>query len=135
MPNWRDGRVVLLGDSTWCASPLSGLGTALALRGAAELAAALDAAGVLADPGRLPTALEAFEQAMRPRIASAQQLPPGRVASVAPRTALGIRVNALAMRLLRSRALRPLVRRAMAGTEHGRTPGKVTVTTAAAPAG
>ncbi|RKE16873.1 FAD-dependent monooxygenase [Streptomyces sp. TLI_171] len=126
MPSWRDGRVVLLGDSAWCASPLSGLGTALALRGAAELAAALDAADVLADPGRLPAALAAFEQAMRPRVASAQQLPPGRVASVAPRTALGIRANALAMRALQSRALRPLVRRAMAGTEHGRTAAQPT---------
>ncbi|MFJ5228446.1 FAD-dependent monooxygenase [Kitasatospora sp. NPDC088391] len=121
MPSWHDGRVVLLGDSAWCASPLSGLGTALALRGAAELATALDASGALADPARLPAALAAFERAMRPRAASAQQLPPGRVASVAPNTALGIRINALAMRALQSRPLRPLVRRAMAGTEHGRT--------------
>ncbi|QKW22506.1 FAD-dependent monooxygenase [Kitasatospora sp. NA04385] len=120
VPSWHDGRVVLLGDSAWCASPLSGLGTALALRGAAELAAALDAAGALADPGRLPAALAAFERTMRPRTASAQQLPPGRVAAAAPKTALGIRVNALAMRTLQARPLRPLIRRAMAGTEHGR---------------
>ncbi|MFK0191491.1 FAD-dependent monooxygenase [Kitasatospora sp. NPDC090308] len=121
MPSWRDGRVVLLGDSAWCASPLSGLGTALALRGAAELAAALKSADVPSDPRRLPAALASYERAMRPRVTSAQQLPPGRVASMAPATALGIRANALAMRALQSRPLRPLVRRAMAGTEHGRS--------------
>ena len=41
MPTWHDGRVVLLGDSAWCASPLSGLGTALALQGAQALAESL----------------------------------------------------------------------------------------------
>ncbi|MCS0603747.1 FAD-dependent monooxygenase [Streptomyces sp. LP11] len=120
VPRWSDGRVVLLGDSAWCASPLSGLGTALALRGAAELATALRAAGAPDDTGRLPAALADFERAMRPRAASAQQLPPGRVASMAPKTALGIRVNALVMRALQSKAARPLVNRAFAATEHGR---------------
>ncbi|MFJ1755362.1 FAD-dependent monooxygenase [Kitasatospora sp. NPDC088134] len=121
MPSWHDGRVVLLGDSAWCASPLSGLGTALALRGAATLATALTATALTA-PGHLPAAFAVFERAMRPRVTSAQQLPPGRLASVAPETALGIRLNAFAMRALQARPLRPLVRRAMATTEHGRTP-------------
>ena len=120
MPGWHDGRVVLLGDSAWCASPLSGLGTALALRGADELAAALRTAGVAHDPARLPAALTAFETAMRPHTSAARQLPPGRVAAAAPRSALGIRVNALAMRALQSRALRPLIARAMASSEHAR---------------
>ncbi|MFC8130189.1 FAD-dependent monooxygenase [Streptomyces sp. NPDC057302] len=121
VPCWNTGRIVLLGDSAWCASPLSGLGTALALRGAAELAAALRAAGAPGDTSQTPAALASFEQAMRPRTASAQQLPPGRIASMAPKSALGIRVNALAMRALQSKAARPLVRRAFADSEHGRT--------------
>ncbi|MEU5689638.1 FAD-binding monooxygenase [Streptomyces venezuelae] len=121
VPCWSTGRTVLLGDSAWCASPLSGLGTALALRGAAELAAALRAAGAPGDTARTPAALTAFEQAMRPRTTSAQQLPPGRVTSMAPKSALGIRINALAMRALQSKAARPLVRKAFAGSEHGRT--------------
>ncbi|MFC9993984.1 FAD-dependent monooxygenase [Nocardia sp. NPDC127526] len=120
MPRWHDGRVVLVGDSAWCASPLSGLGTALALRGAAELASALRSAGALDAPARLPGALAAFEQAMRPRAASAQQLPPGRVAAAAPRSALGIRCNAWVMRAVQSPLLRPLIHRAFAATEHGR---------------
>lgn len=114
MPTWHDGQVVLLGDAAWCASPLSGLGTALALRGAAELAAALRTAGALAG------ALDAFEQTMRPRAASAQQLPPGRVAAAAPRTAGGIRLNAWVMRAVQTPLARPLVRLAMGATEHAR---------------
>ncbi len=122
MPSWSAGRVVLLGDSAWCASPLSGLGTALALRGASELAAALRSAGAANDPGRLPTALATFETTMRPRVASAQQLPPGRVAMVAPRSTLGIHINAWVMRAVQAKALRPLMTRAFAATEHGRRP-------------
>ncbi|MFD8500648.1 FAD-dependent monooxygenase [Amycolatopsis sp. NPDC059657] len=117
MPAWHDGRVVLVGDSAWCASPLSGLGTALALRGADELASALREAG-----NRLPEALAAFESAMRPRVASAQKLPPGRVAAAAPKSKWGIRFNAWVMRTVQSKPLRPLVNRAFAATEHGREP-------------
>ncbi|MEV7598767.1 FAD-dependent monooxygenase [Kitasatospora sp. NPDC089797] len=123
MPSWRSGRIVLLGDSAWCASPLSGLGTALALRGAAELTTALRTAGAPADLTRIPTALADFERTMRPRAASAQQLPPGRVAAAAPNTAWGIRANALAMRAIQSPALRPLMNRAFNASEHGRRTG------------
>jgi 2-polyprenyl-6-methoxyphenol hydroxylase-like FAD-dependent oxidoreductase len=120
MPCWHEGHVVLLGDSAWSASPLSGLGTALALRGAAELAAALrEHSRSGADP--VPAALAAFEAAMRPRVVSAQKLPPGRVAAAAPKTALGIWFNALVMRTLQARILRPVINRAFADSEHGRT--------------
>jgi 2-polyprenyl-6-methoxyphenol hydroxylase-like FAD-dependent oxidoreductase len=118
MPRWYDGHVVLLGDSAWSTSPLSGLGTALALRGAAELAAALHAHS---GADAVPAALAAFEATMRPRVTSAQQLPPGRVAAAAPKTTRGIWLNAFVMRAIQSRTLRPLVRRAFAGSEHGRT--------------
>ncbi|HEY2057302.1 MAG TPA: FAD-dependent monooxygenase [Amycolatopsis sp.] len=118
MPRWHDGHVVLLGDSAWSSSPLSGLGTALALRGAAELAAALRAHS---GADAVPAALAAFEAAMRPRVTSAQQLPPGRVAAAAPKTRRGIWLNAFVMRAIQSRTLRPLVRRAFAGSGHGRT--------------
>ena len=49
LPAWSRGRVVLLGDAAWCPTPLSGLGTSLALVGAYVLAGELAAA---ADPGR-----------------------------------------------------------------------------------
>lgn len=109
--SWSDGRVVLIGDAAWCASPLSGLGTALGLRGAAELARALRQHAVHEDASsaRMTAALQAFEAAMRPRAAASQKLLPGRVAMVAPERRWGIHVNALAMRVLQSRALLPLV--------------------------
>jgi 2-polyprenyl-6-methoxyphenol hydroxylase-like FAD-dependent oxidoreductase len=46
MDHWSQGRVVLVGDAGYCASPMSGQGTSLALVGAyvlaGELAAAVD---------------------------------------------------------------------------------------------
>ncbi len=44
MPSWSKGCVVLLGDAGYCASPLSGQGTSLALVGAYVLAGELKAA-------------------------------------------------------------------------------------------
>src|SRR5690349_23471248 len=42
-PRWATGRVVLLGDAAWCATPVSGMGTSLALVGAYVLAGELTA--------------------------------------------------------------------------------------------
>ncbi|HEY0237324.1 MAG TPA: FAD-dependent monooxygenase [Friedmanniella sp.] len=97
---WHDGRVVLLGDSAWCASPLSGLGTALALEGAYVLAELIAAGESGAAP--LEATLARFEEVMRPRTTAAQRLLPGRVASYAPRTELGIRAAAAAYRLVQT---------------------------------
>src|SRR5262249_12124257 len=44
MPRWSDGRVVLVGDAAYCASPMSGQGTSIALIGAHVLAGELAAA-------------------------------------------------------------------------------------------
>ena len=41
MPSWSSGRVTLAGDAGYCASPLSGMGTSLALVGAYILAGEL----------------------------------------------------------------------------------------------
>ncbi len=45
MPGWSKGRVTLVGDAGYCASPLSGQGTSLALVGAYVLADALAKSG------------------------------------------------------------------------------------------
>ncbi|MEU8935672.1 FAD-dependent monooxygenase [Streptomyces sp. NPDC048409] len=119
VPSWSDGRVVLLGDSAWCASPLSGLGTALALRGAAELADALTAADALRLPHRLSDALTAYEAAMRPRVDDAQRLFPGRVRQAAPRTELGIRVVAWLIRCIQRPPLAKTFSRLAAGHGQG----------------
>lgn len=60
LDTWSSGRVALLGDAAYCASPLSGQGTSLALVGAYVLAGELKAAG-----GEYSKAFIAYEDAMR----------------------------------------------------------------------
>ncbi|MFE5775244.1 FAD-dependent monooxygenase [Brachybacterium sp. NPDC056505] len=115
VPRWHTGRVVLLGDSAWCTSPLSGLGTALALLGAEALANELGDGAV-----PLATALASFEERMRPRAQAARKLLPGRVASHLPRTRVGIRASALAMRAVQW----PVVSRTLAAVTGDRGHGE-----------
>ena len=70
MPKWSKGRVVLVADAAHCASPLSGMGTTLALNGAYNLAGAL-----LQHPDDLESALGQYENKMRPFVDRAQKLP------------------------------------------------------------
>ncbi|MEV4094519.1 FAD-dependent monooxygenase [Streptosporangium saharense] len=66
MDSWSRGRVTLVGDAGYCASPLSGQGTSLAMVGAYVLAEEL---------GRKPAgAFERYEERMRPFVARNQAL-------------------------------------------------------------
>jgi 2-polyprenyl-6-methoxyphenol hydroxylase-like FAD-dependent oxidoreductase len=69
MPRWSQGRVVLVGDAAYCASPMSGQGTSIALIGAHVLAGELAAA--LGDPVR---AFAEYESVMRPFVEANQSL-------------------------------------------------------------
>src|SRR5262245_45589156 len=69
MPRWSEGRVVLVGDAGYCASPMSGQGTSLALIGAYVLAGELAAAS-----GAYQTALDQYEKEMRPFVMLNQAL-------------------------------------------------------------
>jgi 2-polyprenyl-6-methoxyphenol hydroxylase-like FAD-dependent oxidoreductase len=69
MPRWSEGVVVLAGDAGYCASPLSGQGTSLALIGAYVLAGELAAAS-----GAHQTAFDRYEEVMRPFVAANQAL-------------------------------------------------------------
>lgn len=112
-PVWHRRRVVLLGDSAWCSSPLSGLGTSLALVGAHTLAGELAEVGAHhgATEQDLAAALDRYAHRMRPHVTAAQRLPPGRVAFAAPRTRLGARGAAAVVRVVASPLLdRPLTR-------------------------
>lgn len=60
MESWSKGRVALVGDAGYCASPLSGQGTSLALVGAYVLAGEL-----VAVAGDYRTAFARYEQEMR----------------------------------------------------------------------
>lgn len=116
VPAWHTERTVLLGDAAWCASPLSGLGTALALAGADALAASLGAPG---PAGAAPTAaLVAFERAFRPTVEAAQKLIPGRVRMYAPRTRIGSRATIATYRAAQSAPISALLTRAAARYGH-----------------
>jgi 2-polyprenyl-6-methoxyphenol hydroxylase-like FAD-dependent oxidoreductase len=66
MDRWSAGRVTLVGDAGYCATPLSGQGTSLAMVGAYVLAQELGS-----DPA---TAFDRYEQRMRPFVAQNQAL-------------------------------------------------------------
>lgn len=68
---WSHGRVVLLGDAAYCASPIAGVGSSMALIGAYVLAGELAAHG----EGRAGAALASYDAAMRPLVDQSQRLP------------------------------------------------------------
>ncbi|RYY10460.1 MAG: FAD-binding monooxygenase, partial [Cytophagaceae bacterium] len=67
MPAWTKGRVALVGDAGYCASPAAGMGGTLALAGATALADALRQHGSDFEP-----ALPAYDHALRPLVEEAQ---------------------------------------------------------------
>lgn len=105
MPVWSRGRVALVGDAAYCPSPLTGMGTSLALVGAYILSGELTSQD---PPG---TALGRYEELMRPYVAAGQALPPGGINSYAPQTRFAIWLRILTTRLMTSRLLRGPARR------------------------
>lgn len=93
-PRWSAGRVALLGDAAWCATPVSGMGTSLAVVGAYTLAGALAAHTDPAD------AFAGYERRLRPYVERAQQLPPGTPKLAHPTSVAGVRVLRTALRLV-----------------------------------
>jgi 2-polyprenyl-6-methoxyphenol hydroxylase-like FAD-dependent oxidoreductase len=69
LPSWSSGRVALAGDAAYCASPMSGQGSSLALIGAYVLAGELAAAG-----DDYEAAFRAYDRVLRPFIDANQAL-------------------------------------------------------------
>ena len=69
----------------YCASPISGMGTTLALNGAYSLAGA-----IMQNSADLNTAFAEYEKKMRPTVDRAQKLAPGLPHLMNPETAWGI---------------------------------------------
>lgn len=65
---WHKGRVVLLGDAAYCASPFSGMGTTASLVGAYVLAGEISRT-----PKNLPQAFENYHQVLQPFISEIQK--------------------------------------------------------------
>ena len=96
MPTISQGRVTLVGDAGYCASPLSGVGTSLALVGAYVLAGELGHADSL-DGEQIRTALQRYEAVMRPYIDRCQDLPNG-IDGFLPKSASDIVITAQVMK-------------------------------------
>lgn len=87
MKKWWSGRTVLVGDAGYCPSPISGMGTTVAIVGAYVLAGE-----IARNPKDHKAAFEAYEEKMRPFVATAQKLAPGAPAMANPQTQWGISI-------------------------------------------
>ncbi|MCP2319701.1 2-polyprenyl-6-methoxyphenol hydroxylase [Nocardia amikacinitolerans] len=121
MPSWIRGRVALLGDAGYCGSPLTGQGTAMALVGAYVLAGEI--ASRANDPER---ALVRYEEVLRPFVVKAQELPPGGLRAMTPKTRLGIRAGRAVSRLMTAKVMKPLMMRMLTATESYELPDYAT---------
>ncbi|MFE0653530.1 FAD-dependent monooxygenase [Streptomyces sp. NPDC059534] len=101
MPTWSAGRVALVGDAAWCASPASGAGAELALVGAHRLATAL-----AAHRDDHTTAFRRYHAEHHPLVQKKQQIGLN-VRLMVPKTAAGRRARDTIARL-------PLIRAASA---------------------
>ncbi|MEV6038306.1 FAD-dependent monooxygenase [Nonomuraea sp. NPDC052116] len=90
MDRWSKGRVVLVGDAAYCASPAAGQGTSLALVGAYVLA------GELAGGG----GTEGYEREMREFVEANQALGPANVKGMVIGSSLAVWLQTRMIRLL-----------------------------------
>ncbi|MGW2911306.1 FAD-dependent monooxygenase [Streptomyces asoensis] len=93
MDSWSNGRIALVGDAAWCASPASGAGAELALVGAYRLAGELAAAG-----GDHQVAFARYDSTHRPLVDRKQQIGPN-VRLMVPKTEGGRCVRDALVRL------------------------------------
>jgi 2-polyprenyl-6-methoxyphenol hydroxylase-like FAD-dependent oxidoreductase len=106
METWSSGRVVLLGDAGYSPSPLTGLGTSLALVGAYVLAGELAAAG-----GDHVGAFARYETELRGYVAQCQKMPPGGINGFLPRGAAMLWMRNLSMRSMTRWPMRAIMAR------------------------
>ncbi|MBN6057184.1 FAD-dependent monooxygenase, partial [Nonomuraea sp. RK-328] len=104
MDRWSRGRVVLVGDAGYCASPASGQGTSLALVGAyvlaGELAGAQNPAEGAGSRTGFERALDRYESVMRPFVEANQKLGPANLKGMVMGSRLAIRFQLFMIRLL-----------------------------------
>jgi len=101
---WSSRRTVLVGDAGYCPTPLTGLGTSLALVGAYVLAGELATA-----EGDHHVAFARYEQVMRPYVGRGQQLPPGGIKGYAPDSVIAIGLRNASMRWMSRWPMRKLL--------------------------
>lgn len=103
-PHWHKGRVAMIGDAAYCATPIAGKGTDLAVTGAYILA------GELARNKAYKDAFNAYERLMRPYATRVQKLPPGVPRLAYPDSKLGLNILNLFFSLAGSKFARSVVK-------------------------
>lgn len=104
MPTLAAGRVTLVGDAGYCGSPMTGMGTAMALVGAYILAGEL-----AADPADVPAALRRYEEKVTPFLDKAKELPGGGIDMMLSPSAFGTSMRRTANRIMMSKPMRPVM--------------------------
>ena len=110
VPDVARGRVALVGDAGYCGTPLSGMGTAMALVGAYVLAGELVDAG----QGDVPAALARYGRRIEPFIADGKKIPFGSLERAVPTTRAAAALGRFTTRVMLSKPFRPLIARAFA---------------------
>jgi 2-polyprenyl-6-methoxyphenol hydroxylase-like FAD-dependent oxidoreductase len=95
MERWSCGRVALLGDAAYCPSPMSGMGTSLALVGSYVLAGELATAG-----DRYTDAFASYQRQMLEAVRRAQKFASGAHMSLLPKSRTQVRFIQQVMRLM-----------------------------------
>ncbi|WP_067820794.1 FAD-dependent monooxygenase [Nocardia inohanensis] len=112
MPSLSAGRVVLLGDSGFCGSPMTGMGTAMALVGAYVLAGE-----IASSPADLVAALTRYEEIVTPFLAKAKELPGGGIKMMLPNSEFGLKAAQAMGKLMTTKVMRPVMMKMLDQTE------------------
>ncbi|MFE3317638.1 FAD-dependent monooxygenase [Nocardia sp. NPDC059195] len=110
VPELSIGRVTLIGDAGYCGSPLSGMGTAMAIVGAYVLASE-----IAATPNDLAGAQQRYQDKISPFLDKAKEIPGGGMAMMIPKSPLLTRLAKANVRLMMSRPMRPLTKKIFFG--------------------
>jgi 2-polyprenyl-6-methoxyphenol hydroxylase-like FAD-dependent oxidoreductase len=96
MKRWSRGRVTLLGDAAYCPSPMSGMGTSLALVGAYVLAGEL----ATASHDEYTAAFDRYQDQMLEAVRRAQKFASSASMSLLPKSRYQMRMVQRVMRLM-----------------------------------
>ncbi|WP_336082272.1 FAD-dependent monooxygenase [Nocardia sp. SSK8] len=110
VPELSIGRVTLIGDAGYCGSPLTGMGTAMALVGAYVLAAE-----IAATPDDLAGAQRRYQDVITPFLDKAKQIPGGSMKTMLPNTRVMAALAKVNVRIMMSRPMRPLTKKIFFG--------------------
>ncbi|MGW5437409.1 FAD-dependent monooxygenase [Nocardia asteroides] len=110
VPELSAGRVTLIGDAGYCGSPMTGMGTAMAIVGAYVLAAE-----IAATPADLAGAQQRYQDKITPFLAKAKEIPGGGMKMMLPNTAVMTALAKVNVRIMMSRPMRPLTKKIFFG--------------------